>query len=323
VNICVTNHMDGRSCIVRGYHLNSCAWINGQAADECAGCLPRPAETGLLCRSCFEKFGQSLDIAVDMLSHLRSIDRGSQIAGEVRSTTVAQPTYPASWQEADALWKLLASVAIGWSMDTGNEEPEWPGWTGLTIGFTFSATPQMVADATSGLVDWIAPVETARRHMGAQAAVRFYREMQRATFAYPLAERESVIKHIKCRNCQQKTLVYLPPLAYREEIGIRCDNCQHWWDPQFIGIDMRVLAQAINEQQGIDTSSIDRELRKLLSPPPPDEALPVCAECSVRYPDHELAQTENRVLRLEPVDETCFRCGKQTADGIYRKVMAA
>lgn len=248
--LCITASMPGRSCTIRDHHLSTCQWAETKTGRECSGCLPRPAETGLLCRSCFTKFEAALSNSVDLITHLRSIDRGAQSLDGIRTQTVVQPSYPQSWQEADALWMLLWGVAIAHAFEKGIEEPARPYWTGPTIGFSFSATVDMVAIAVRGLADWIqaAPADVVARTTGAEAAVDYYRETQRALAMFPLQETPTAVKYIKCRTCQQKKLRYMPPLEYMDAIAIQCSNCNTWWDPQFIEHDMKVLAQEIEEE---------------------------------------------------------------------------
>lgn len=250
VMLCISHSMPGRPCTIRGHHLSTCEWVASQTGRECSGCLPRPAETGMLCRSCYTKFEAALEKSADLITHLRSIERGSQSIDGVRSLTVVQPTIPQSWQEADNLWMNLWGVAVAYAMEKGIPQPERRYWTGPTIGFSFSATLDQVAVAVSELAAWIqaSPADVVSRVTGAMVAVDYFRAMQRALAMFEMEERPEEVKHIKCRTCQQKRLMYMPPLEYLDAIAIQCTNCNAWHDPQMIAFDMKVLAQEIEEE---------------------------------------------------------------------------
>ncbi len=263
--LCISNSMDGvRSCTVRGHHLSACAWGQAQAlleagealfsptVRECVGCLPRPAETGMLCRSCNEKFTAALDIGVDLITHLRSVERGPSPEDGVRTATVNAPTYPESWQEADQLWMYLAGVAIAHASDKRIDEPVWPTWASVIDGFGSQATMTQVMSASRDLVDWVAaaPVDVVSRTMGAMSAVYFYRAVQRALARFPLEEKSRPVKYIRCRTCQQHTLRWMPPLDFEEPVVIQCSNltCGALWDPAMLEWDMKVLRESIEAE---------------------------------------------------------------------------
>lgn len=84
---CVTNETPGvQSCIIRGEHTTACTGWKGDR--ECPGCLPRPAEHGLLCWDCWENL---IDVETrwdEFITALDGVDRAVQRdnAG-VRSST--------------------------------------------------------------------------------------------------------------------------------------------------------------------------------------------------------------------------------------------
>lgn len=249
--ICITHSLEhGYRCTIRGQHLSTCDGQNNRGG-ECTGCLPRPAEVGILCRNCNDKYTAALSMAVDLITHLRSIERGPQSIDGVRSGALVQPSYPASWQEADNLWRHLAGIIVASAMDRGEDDPAFPYWTAPGVGFSFSASLDRVAEAVRWAVAELSVKHTdvVSRTGGAEAAVGFYRAVQTALARFPLEEKSRPVKYIKCRNCQQKTLRWLPPLEYMDAIVIQCQNltCGEYYDPAMAEWDMRVLRQEIEE----------------------------------------------------------------------------
>lgn len=267
--ICITHSMPGRACTVRGYHLTTCDGTrNGQ---ECHGCLPRPAETGILCRSCWERFEAALSIAVDLITHLRSVEKGPVSIDGVRTSTVVAPTFPASWQAADRLWVALAKVAIVHAKGTRDEEPEWRPYTSIWSGFSYAATLDEVAEAVRELVAWVnvSPESVVSRTAGAEAAVEFFREVQRSLAMFPLEEDTKPLRPIRCRECQQFTLWRRPPLVYLDEVVVQCQNpaCQAFYDPQMAQFDMRLLAEEISRERSDLSADIEAQLAHMRAQP--------------------------------------------------------
>jgi hypothetical protein len=249
--LCITNSLDGvRPCTVRGLHLSTCDGRNTHGG-ECVGCLPRPAETGILCRSCWERFREAMKVAVDLITHCRSIERGPQSIDGRRTTTVTQPSYPQSWQQADALWMRLAGILVANAADRSLPTPKFPYWTGLAIGFSFSASLDRVAAAVMQVVYDVEtePENIVARIGGAEAAVRFYRDVQTALARYPLEEDPKPVPHLKCRNCKQLSMETRPPLDYEEPLVYKCNRpgCGAEYDPQMKEWDLRLYRTELED----------------------------------------------------------------------------
>lgn len=72
--VCVTNDMSNvRSCVVPGEHKPTCNGV--RSGGECEGCLPRPAEKGFLCWSCWERVEHELNRWPEFAELISSIDR--------------------------------------------------------------------------------------------------------------------------------------------------------------------------------------------------------------------------------------------------------
>jgi len=212
---CITNDIpDLRSCTVKGKHDSFCRGLARrynrvterveETADECTGCLPRRAEHGLLCWMCWEKVRDALGIAVDMVTHLRSVERAQQHdnAG-VRSKQNWVIPIPITWRTADELLMLLGHPAPGFPSDANVWEVE------------------AIAERTVDAVDaeaWVA------REAGAEAAVRFYLLMQQAMASHPMAEYEHRIRNVRCPKCKRRSLLWKPPLMFEHDVRVVCTN---------------------------------------------------------------------------------------------------
>jgi len=269
---CITNSTtDLRSCTIRGEHLSNCdgneyRWddINRNLAPtgrECHGCFPRPAQHGWLCATCFEQFEATFDVrepeksdapeALDLISHLRSIETVTQDRTGSQSAPGSRVIVPPSWMAADALYIALAGVAIAYASDWGVDEPEWDVSASYLDGFHPEAPISAVWGVTSMLIRYVATDRDRLLTMprGAEAAVRWVREFQRNDHLFPREEQRRRIRWVKCRTCNLKTLEYKPPLELNEPRVITCTNpaCGEVWDPQMVEFDLRVIRQEMEK----------------------------------------------------------------------------
>jgi hypothetical protein len=234
VTVCITNHWsmnDVRSCTVKGKHTEHCdgfehrlhwEWDPEQRKEiltiprpkrvgekmpplpECQGCLPRLAEHGLLCWMCWEKVLDALKVALDMITHLRSVERGQQVDNQgVRGTSGWVLPVPATWRTADELIMLLGHPAPGFPSDANVWEID-----AITERYLDDIVPEL----------WVSSMA------GAEAAVRFYRLMQTAMHAHPMREYEHRIRNVRCYKCRQLTLLWKPPLEHFDDIHVECTN---------------------------------------------------------------------------------------------------
>lgn len=161
---------------------------------ECPGCLPREAEHGYLCWSCWKKTEDALSIAHDMITHLRSVERAQQIdTAGIRARAGWVVPVPMTWRTADELLMLLGHPTPGFPKDAGV--------------FEVDAIVERTMDALD--VDrWV------NTPSGAGDAVRFYLLMQRAMSEHPMAEYEHRVRNVRCYKCRRLTLVWKPPLMF-------------------------------------------------------------------------------------------------------------
>jgi hypothetical protein len=275
---CITTTMSGRPCAVIGEHVDACIWgqIIDRAAREhvepdvilaarievglpvperaCRGCVPRPARHGLLCDSCWSKLEAALGKAVELISHLRSVERGPQSVDGVRVAQGSKVIIPGSWLAADAVWSSLSRVAIEHAAARRIPEPEWP--VSVTVGgadrlrkrqdgFDPTASIEDVAAAVRDLVDWLDPDDVVARQAPAVAAVEFFRTLQTTLHRFPLEEQPVRMPRLRCRGCGLFTVRQHPPLEHLSEIVYRCDHCQAETDPIMADWNVKVYAEEV------------------------------------------------------------------------------
>ncbi|MDY7542619.1 MULTISPECIES: hypothetical protein [unclassified Cryobacterium] len=254
---CITNSVpDVRSCTLRGQHASNCdgwEWRYNRDAEceyptpvECSGCLPVPADHGLLCWHCWEKLLAALKIAPDMITHLCSVDRAQQVDNNgVRASATWILPVPMTWRTADDLIMLL-----------GHPDP----------GFPADATVWEAEAITDRYVDYSDPDNFVRRDPqlwtssidGAENAVRFYLLIQRAMKQHPMADYEHKVQNVRCRECFQLTLLWKPPLTFEDGIHIVCSNpaCTFEVDEtqyqKIAAQQLEVLTSAIRERKAAE-----------------------------------------------------------------------
>lgn len=249
VLLCATIDMPGRPCTVRGEHLSTC-----DDPDSCTGCLPYRAEVGMLCRLCDERFRAALATTVRLVEFLAS---GGQAPNDVnKSRGKPGPRLPIKESKlaADEIWTHLAGVAIAHASASGIDEPQWPTGTSLRDGFLPSLELAGVVRATSDLVAWVeGEASVTSRAMSAEAAVVFYREVQKQLARFPLEEKPSRIRYLRCRECREFTVVDRPPLHFLRPRVHECSSCGAEYDPQMKEFDLRLyrleVEAAIAERQ--------------------------------------------------------------------------
>lgn len=241
---CITTWTGRGGCRVLGEHLSTCRGIAYDArnvrAVECKGCLPQPATRGLLCESCFERHEAALDVAVDLITHLRSIERAAVPDGPpVHSKPGPRMILPTSWLTADATWAELRELAF--RVDSLEFLDMVRGGTNAyQLGVL--ATIEQVRDAVELAVGVVRA--DGDRLLGdahtARLAVAFYRQVQRALSMFPFEERAHAVAYARCRECGQQTLERRPPLEYLDPITVRCVNrdCGAVFDPAMVEFDL-------------------------------------------------------------------------------------
>ncbi len=217
VTVCITNDIaDLRPCTVPGEHAEHCDGLAKRydrdlekrvpTEFECKGCLPEQAVVGLVCFSCHEKILDALNVALDVITHLRSIERaGQQDNAGVRGSSGWVIPIPNTWRTADDLIVLL-----------GHPSP----------GFPSDANVWEVEAITERYVDRIDVDRWVRRVWPAEDAVRFAATMRSALVQHPMEDYEHRIRNVRCPDCRQRSLLWKPPLMFEGPVNVSCTNIE-------------------------------------------------------------------------------------------------
>lgn len=329
--ICITNLMTGPSCTATGFHESTCDGLSNHGrnctqgddcrklavnpnAHDCTGCVPRPAQTGHLCRMCFDRFTEAVSISVALIVHLRSGAKPKPDVSGVRAPSKPGSRLPAGVNpraEADTVFAALAGVAVAHAMDTDGQTPPWaPGVT--PQGFSPYLELDDAQKAARDLRRWVqADLEQIVSFAGgAEQAVEFYRVVQRAQHSFELVDPVKRLRYLKCRNCTQYAIEDRPPLEFLGERVMECSNCGTPYDAQMATFDMRVIAQRKAADLPDLSADIEGQIVKMLTPRATDEVDPVCERCAPL-----LAGALFR--KVKTVDEDCSVCGGSTGAGLY------
>jgi len=245
---CITTWAtEGGGCRVLGEHLSSCRGIRleGPRAVACAGCLPQPATHGLLCDSCSERFTAALDVAVDSITHMRSIERGPVPDGPSVQTSKpgSKVILPVSWIAADDTWAALRELA--YRCDPLDFLEVGGGGT-TAYGFGSRDSIEHVRDRVALAVDLARTADVGRANI-AQLAVRFSRAIQVALRMYPFEEYAQPMTYAVCRDCGNRTLERRPPLDHLEPVTVRCvfPGCGALFHPALVEFDLATYRESL------------------------------------------------------------------------------
>jgi hypothetical protein len=226
---CITNSMPTvRSCTVAGEHRAHCDG-HARAVDAetgrttiltkaCTGCLPRPAHRGYLCYDHITKLDYALDDVVELVAFMRL-----EQSNGIRDTNdggggSAGPSWVLPESRIMTQW-VNASMANAMAVLRGSTEVDFTYLDGQ--GHLYGDVNERRNALQVGLDDLIGTP------LGAEAAVHMTRSIQRAYSKFPLVETEHNIVGIRCPNCSQARLKWIPPLMHKGDVVIRCAGCQH------------------------------------------------------------------------------------------------
>lgn len=107
--VCITNSTPNiRSCVSKDKHVEGCT--GERRGKPCMGCLPRPAQHGLLCWSCWENLVLTLNRWPEFAALISGIDRAVQRdTGGVRSSSAARIPIPATRLSVDECESFLST----------------------------------------------------------------------------------------------------------------------------------------------------------------------------------------------------------------------
>ena len=237
-------------CTIRGEHLADCdgtALSRDGELVECRGCLPRPAEVGVLCPRCWGRL-QSLvrtmpslvDHLIEMAEPALSSPMGRADGGGTSARPGERSLYPAALAEVDELHSVLAA----WCKEIAQENligsrlpvdsTRWtdgliavdPGTWAAVLGGAEEAEPIGLSrpDGTRLLVAWIDPhlQGVAGRAWAGDMIADMQRVTSHATSRFPVEEQERRITDVRCPSCGARSLVHMPPAVVRADVQVRC-----------------------------------------------------------------------------------------------------
>lgn len=225
--------------------------------DECRGCVPRTATHGYLCDVCHGSLLDALDRAANLVTHLRSVERGGQALGERVATSMERSILiPNSWAAADAIMDALNAPTIP---------------STATIDETADRAEAAVVEWGRNLHEWVNTVEGAKR------AVVLMRRMRVALRQFPDSEVEyRHVPKLRCQDCAKESMWRKGPAFFGDDCLVVCgtEGCgftRDWWT--WIGFVAPIYEHIMATEQGRRPKSV--------TPPKPR----MSTECEVS--DHD------------------------------------
>jgi hypothetical protein len=184
---CITNDIEGfkKPCLQSG-HLSTCDGFK-RSGEECAKCLPAPAENGLLCWSCWSR----LELAMN---------RWPAFAATIIKVRQVMSKDNMGIRTGSSGYIPLAKTVL----DVDEVERHLGSYT------------KVGAD----LERWVTTFP------GAEDAIRFTRLAETAFEAHPLVEKPHRIQKVRCPKCLQISLDWYPPANEEKQVSIPCQNAE-------------------------------------------------------------------------------------------------
>lgn len=221
-----------RGCTLRGEHLPDCDGTTVTRAGEtveCRGCLPRPAEVGVLCPWCWGRLQSAVRTLPALVDHLLEVavpslssPSGHMGEGGGSSRPSERSLYPAAAGEVDELHSILAT----WCAELADERPV-PHPATLTrwaAGDGWDALGPNGVGATRRLVNWVDP------HLGWVARQPWAGDMidelttatRSAQSRFPVEDRPRR-SDVRCPACGCRSLIVAPPPVPGADVVVTCE----------------------------------------------------------------------------------------------------
>lgn len=199
-------------CRVKGQHAEECD------GDTCHGCRPRPADTGNLCAWCWRLLCDDVATHPALIAHLRELGEPHAQNKPLTSDTFGRgdpaesSVLPSEWEYADEIQSTLAS----WAQVVTEEHPNRPmrgpnaaPWHGDVVAWI---TPHL---------EWAAGQEWA-----GEMARELRRDISTGRVRWPMPEDVEPPRSagVACPRCDELSLTYTPPRAYRQPFIVACSN---------------------------------------------------------------------------------------------------
>lgn len=210
-----------RGCTVRGEHYAACSSF-GQTGGECQGCVPTEARDGvLLCDRCYGKLLRRIEVAPDLVAHLRSI--ADPLKAAVYDRVMVQGSGSDSAPAPVAADLIDASADI---MHAIQAQPLEPGESSDGAYRKALTAVHYLTDHFDTLAnDGNAILETWRVVMSAELpeAPEFW-TITRALSRWPLEDRPVWAKQ-PCPECGMRTVKITPPRHRFARTWFACSSC--------------------------------------------------------------------------------------------------
>lgn len=217
-------------CTVRGQHRPDPAEDH---ADECRGCLPRPAEEGQLCAWCWQRMSSDVATSPALVRHLREMAEphaGTRPASDGRGYTdpAEGSILSGAVDTADGVHACLASWAHlileehphGDQMAGPDERGAWLTRYGATAGVRDP-------EATARLVRWLLPLLPwcSGQEWAGEMRKEVAETVRTALARWPMEDyRTRAIPATLCPRCDRASLTYTPPSVERAPFVVACTN---------------------------------------------------------------------------------------------------
>jgi hypothetical protein len=198
-------------CTLHDHHTSDCP-------GDCNGCLPRPADTGLLCAGCYAKLTEAVTSSPELLVRLHALgtpDAGARaLTDDIfnRRDPAESTILPPQWLDEDELSRLLGSWAL-LILDEhpvrGMRGPNAAPWNGDTAAWFLPHLPWCATREWAG--------EMRRELVGFVAQLRH---------RWPGVDDAEPPRHvdIPCPRCDLISLVYTPPRYGGQAFRVECTD---------------------------------------------------------------------------------------------------
>lgn len=210
-----------RGCTINGVHFATCADY-GRTDGACKGCAPSDARDGvLLCDRCYTRLRRRLEVAPDLVAHLRSIaDPLKAVRYDRESVSSSGPTAapaPVSADLLDACADIMRTIYAGKLEPGAASDVAYHQALGA-VGYLLD-TFDILANDSEGVLEWWRLVMS--HELPDQPE---FWTITAALSRWPLEERKRWAKQ-PCPECGMRAVKITPPRHKHSRTWFDCSNC--------------------------------------------------------------------------------------------------